>query len=51
MSVFGRKYPAIVRKATMAPGTSPGCDIDAEFRFDILLDGFERLREAGWPLV
>lgn len=53
MSVFGRQYPAMVRKATMAPGASHGCDLDAAFGFvlDILLDGFKWLRKAGWPPV
>ena len=53
MSMFGRQYPAIVYKATMAPGASHGCDLDAAFGFalDILLDGFERLRETGSPSV
>lgn len=53
MSVFGRQYPAMVRKATMAPGASHGCDLDAAFGFvlDILLDGFKWLRKAGWPSV
>lgn len=50
LSEFATSYPAIVRMATTAGHAGAGCDDDAEFAFalDLLLDGIERLRVAGW---
>ena len=50
MAEFAQSYPAIVRMATTAQHASAGCDDDAEFAFalDLLLDGIERLHQAGW---
>ncbi len=51
---FTRRFPHIVQIATAAtrgdPGKAAGCDEQFEFEFalDVLLDGFERLRERGW---
>lgn len=48
-----QRYPHIVeiaRSATAGDPTRSGCDEDFEFVFalDLLLDGAERLRDAGW---
>ena len=52
---FSVRYPYIIEMATAAQhndGTSivQGCDDQSEFEFalDILLDGFERLRQENW---
>ncbi len=52
---FGRRFPHILEIATVATqgdlsGVGGGCDDQFEFEFalDVLLDGFERLREQGW---
>jgi AcrR family transcriptional regulator len=52
---FAARYPHIVEMATAASHDEEstvggGCDDQFEFEFalDLLLDGFERLREQGW---
>ncbi|WP_369135860.1 TetR/AcrR family transcriptional regulator [Modestobacter sp. I12A-02662] len=50
---FVQRYPHVVEIATAATQADParaGCDEQFEFEFalDLLLDGFERLRTAGW---
>jgi AcrR family transcriptional regulator len=52
---FGRRFPHILEIATVATqgdlsGVGAGCDEQFEFEFalDVLLDGFERLRDQGW---
>ena len=52
---FAVKYPYIIEMALAAnheneSGLVQGCDDQFEFEFalDILLDGFERLRQEGW---
>lgn len=47
---FARSYPSIARMASSAPRAGGGCDADAEFAFalDLVLDGVEGLRLAGW---
>jgi hypothetical protein len=51
----GRTYPHIVAIAVDVSGgeiteAGPRCDEQFEFEFalDLLLDGFERLHDAGW---
>ncbi|MFT4258501.1 TetR/AcrR family transcriptional regulator [Microbacterium sp.] len=50
LAAFQSAFPAIVRMATTASHAGSSCDDDAEFRFalDLLLDGLERRRAAGW---
>jgi AcrR family transcriptional regulator len=52
---FARRYPHILEIATAATqgdlsAVGGGCDeqFEYEFALDVLLDGFERLRERGW---
>ncbi|MGY1751459.1 TetR/AcrR family transcriptional regulator [Modestobacter sp. SYSU DS0511] len=52
---FAEKYPHILEIAVAATagdlsGVGAGCDEQFEFEFalDLLLDGFDRLRAAGW---
>ena len=52
---FAQRYPHILEIATVATQgdlsrVGAGCDEQFEFEFalDVLLDGFERLREQGW---
>jgi AcrR family transcriptional regulator len=47
---FATEYPAIIRMATTASHAGADCDDDAEFAFalELLLDGVERRRAAGW---
>lgn len=53
MAEFALRYPAIMRMATTAPHAGDGCDDDAEFVFalDLILDGVQRLHDAGWHSV
>jgi hypothetical protein len=55
MAEFGRRYPHVLEIALAATGgdlagSGGGCDEQFEFEFalDLLLDGFDRLRERGW---
>ncbi|WP_045257333.1 TetR/AcrR family transcriptional regulator [Microbacterium hydrocarbonoxydans] len=50
LAVFRSDYPAIVRMTTTAPHAGAACDDDAEFAFalELLLEGLERRRLAGW---
>lgn len=50
MAGFATQYPAIIRMATTASHAGADCDDDAEFAFalELLLDGVERRRAAGW---
>lgn len=52
---FGRRFPTILEIAVAATrgdlgAVGGGCDEQFEFEFalDLLLDGFERLRDQGW---
>src|SRR3712207_3437479 len=52
---FAQRYPHILEIATVATrgdlsGVGSGCDEQFEFEFalDLLLDGFDRLRQQGW---
>ncbi len=52
---FAQKYPHILEIAVAATqgdlsGVGQGCDEQFEFEFalDLLLDGFDRLRDQGW---
>ena len=52
---MAKRYPHIVEIAMAATrgdlsAVGPGCDEQFEFEFalDLLLDGFERLRDRGW---
>jgi hypothetical protein len=52
---IAKRYPHIVEIAVAATrgdpsAVGPGCDEQFEFEFalDLLLDGFERLRDHGW---
>ncbi|MGY1630692.1 TetR/AcrR family transcriptional regulator [Geodermatophilus sp. SYSU D01186] len=50
---FAQRYPHILEIAVAAnegPGAGSGCDEQFEFEFalDLLLDGFDRLRQQGW---
>ena len=52
---IAKRYPHIVEIAVAATrgdpsAVGPGCDEQFEFEFalDLLLDGFERLRDQGW---
>jgi hypothetical protein len=52
---MAKRYPHIVEIAMAATqgdlsAAGPGCDEQFEFEFalDLLLDGFERLRDRGW---
>lgn len=50
LAEFEQRYPAIVRMVTASPHAGVACDADAEFvvALDLLLDGIERLHDAGW---
>jgi AcrR family transcriptional regulator len=50
---FAQRYPHILEiavAATAGPRAGQGCDEQFEFEFalDLLLDGFDRLRQQGW---
>jgi AcrR family transcriptional regulator len=50
---FAQRYPHILEialAATEGSGAGQGCDEQFEFEFalDLLLDGFDRLRQQGW---
>lgn len=50
MAEFAASYPAIIRMATTSPHAGVACDDDAEFTFalDVILEGLQRLHDAGW---